>query len=60
MRPEYKLDYRKARPNRFAKGGKREPVVVLLDADVSRVFTTPESVNNALRAIIAAVPVTPK
>jgi len=30
--------------------------VVLLDADISEVFTTPEAVNTALRALISAMP----
>jgi len=56
MRPEYHFDYRKARPNRFAgrAGGNR--MVVLLDPDVSKVFATSESVNNALRALLRAIP----
>jgi uncharacterized protein (DUF4415 family) len=55
MRSEYKFDYRKARPNRFA-GRPRDAVIVMLDADVAEVFTTPESVNNILRALISAMP----
>ena len=49
MEAEYRFDYTKAKPNRFAK---KEParVVVVLDPDLSEVFTTPESVNTALRA----------
>jgi len=30
--------------------------VVLLDPDISEVFTTPEAVNTALRALISAMP----
>jgi hypothetical protein len=56
MRREYKFDYRKARPNRFASKAKDEPLVVLVDPDVAEVFTTPESVNRALRALITATP----
>lgn len=56
LRPEYELDYRKARPNRFA--GRVDPgrLIVVLDPDVSKVFTTPASVNAALRALIEVVP----
>jgi hypothetical protein len=56
LQPEYAFDYRQARPNRFA--GRVDPgrVVVALDPDVSKVFTTPESVNTALRALIEAMP----
>ncbi|MDX9992846.1 MAG: hypothetical protein RBS68_12475 [Anaerolineales bacterium] len=55
LRPEYDLDYSKAKPNRFA-GRIAERVVVVLDPDISEVFTTPESVNAALRALISAIP----
>jgi len=56
LRPEYQLDYRKARPNRFAERINREQVVISLDPDVSQVFTTSESVNNVLRALITTMP----
>lgn len=51
--PEYRFDYQKAKPNRFAG---RERLVVVVDEDVAQVFTTPESVNKALRALIEAMP----
>ncbi len=55
LAPEYDFDYTKAKPNRFANsvGGSQ---VVVLDDDVAEVFTTPESVNKALRALIEIVP----
>lgn len=56
MRQEYRFDYRKARPNRFAALANCEPLVVMVDPDIAEVFTTPESVNHALRAVIAAIP----
>jgi hypothetical protein len=56
LRPEYNLDYRKARPNRFAGQIDKGQVVVMLDADISEVFTTPESVNAILRALIKTMP----
>ncbi len=52
MQPEYNLDYRKARPNRFAGQIDKSRVVVVLDPDIAEVFTTPESVNEILRALI--------
>ena len=55
LRAEYNFDYRKARPNRFA-GRNKDRLVVVLDPDVSQVFTTPESVNTVLRALIATMP----
>jgi uncharacterized protein (DUF4415 family) len=54
--PEYRFDYRKAKPNRFLTEGAKKEVSVVLDEDVAEVFTTPESVNKALRALIDAVP----
>ncbi|MBW4566453.1 MAG: hypothetical protein KME31_00055 [Tolypothrix carrinoi HA7290-LM1] len=59
MLPEYHLDYHSAKPNRFAgKSGKRKMTVVVLDEDVAQVFTTPESVNKVLRALIETMPQT--
>lgn len=56
MLPEYDFDYDKAKANRFAGRISKERVVVLLDPEVSEVFTTPESVNTVLRALITAMP----
>jgi hypothetical protein len=53
---EYKFDYKKARPNRFAAKMKEGPLVVILDPDVAKVFTSAKQVNKALRAIISAMP----
>jgi hypothetical protein len=52
---EYEFDYTQAKPNRFVSSGRGLKVVVL-DEDVAGVFTTPESVNKALRALIEVVP----
>ena len=60
MLPEYDFDYRRAGPNRFAGRISSEHVVVLLDPEVSEVFTTPEPVNTGLRALITALPESPK
>ncbi|OLP18706.1 hypothetical protein BST81_09295 [Leptolyngbya sp. 'hensonii'] len=55
--PEYHFDYKKAKPNRFAASdGTQLLKVVVLDEDVARVFTTPESVNKVLRALIESMP----
>jgi hypothetical protein len=56
LRPEYRFDYSKAKPNRFASRVDKRRLVVAIDRDVSKVFTTPETVNKALRALINAVP----
>ena len=53
---EYRLDYKKARANRFAGEIAQDAVVVVLDADVAEVFTDPKRVNALLRATIAALP----
>jgi hypothetical protein len=52
---EYEFDYTQAKPNRFVNSGEGLKVVVL-DEEVAKVFTTPESVNKALRALIEVVP----
>lgn len=58
--PQHDLDYRRAKPNRFAaKMHDAEQMVVLLDSDVAKVFKSPEAVNNLLRALIANMPMTP-
>lgn len=56
MQAEYQFDYKQGRPNRFAGRIDRQQLVVVLDKDVSEVFSTPESVNTALRALISAIP----
>jgi hypothetical protein len=54
---EYRFDYQKAKPNRFsADNEKQKLMVVVLDEDVAQVFTTPESVNKVLRALIKSMP----
>jgi hypothetical protein len=60
MRPEYHFDYSRAKPNRFAGRIEPDTLVVVLDPDVAAVFTTPEAVNHALRALIGAMPSKPK
>ncbi len=59
MSAEYKLDYKKAKPNRFADRMTASPLVVVLDPDVAKIFTSAEEVNQALRAIISAMPKRP-
>mgnify|MGYP003980537307 CR=1 FL=1 len=56
MSAEYEFDYGKAKPNRFAAISDIKNRVIVLDPDISRIFTTSESVNNVLRALIAAIP----
>lgn len=56
MAPEYRFDYKKAKPNRFAARMKNEPLIVMIEPDVAKVFTSAEQVNKALRALISAIP----
>ncbi len=56
MASEYRFDYSKARPNRFASRMMDAPLVAVIDPDVAKVFTTSEQVNKALRALISAMP----
>lgn len=56
MAPEYRFDYKKAKPNRFAARMKNEPLIVMIEPDIAKVFTSAEDVNKALRALISAMP----
>lgn len=56
MAAEYRFDYRKAKPNRFAARMKNEPLIVLIEPDIAKVFTSSDEVNKALRALISAMP----
>ena len=56
LREEYRFDYTKAKPNRFAGQPAEAHVVVVLDPDVAEVFETPDSVNDVLRALIKTMP----
>ena len=56
LRSEYRFNYSKAKPNRFAERTRPGSVAVLLDPDVAEVFRRPESVNAVLRALMATMP----
>ncbi len=49
MKSEYRFNYSKARPNRFAEEYNRMKVTVALDSDVAEDFPSAEAVNEALR-----------
>ena len=53
--PEYRFDYSKAKPNRFAAKTQPRTVAVLLDPDVAKVFDA-KSVNDVLRGLISTMP----
>ena len=56
MRREYRFDYSRARPNRFAGRVPTNAVAVVLDPDVTSVFGSSDSVNRLLRSVIKAMP----
>ncbi len=59
MLPEYRFDYSKARPNRFAARLKQGSRVVVIEPDVAEVFVDPKSINAVLRALIETMPAKP-
>jgi len=56
LRSEYRFDYGKARSNRFVGHLDDKQVVVMLDPDISKVFTSSRDVNAVLRALIETMP----
>jgi hypothetical protein len=52
MRSEYKLDYAKAKPNRFAAKYSQMQRTIVLDADIADSFPSAEAVNEALRFLV--------
>jgi hypothetical protein len=56
LKNEYRFDYRKAKPNRFAAAMSEGTVAVVLERDVAAVFKSSEAVNSFLRSAISAMP----
>ena len=56
IRSEYRLDYSKAKPNRFAAKMAMGTIAIVLEPDVASVFKSSESVNSLLRSVIGAMP----
>ena len=56
MKNEYAIDYSKAKPNRFAGIVKEKVILYPIDKDIAEIFQNPVEVNEALRAIIKAIP----
>ena len=54
LKPEYRFDYSKAKPNRFAAKMTEGTVVVVLEPDVAAIFNSSEAVNSFLRSVISA------
>jgi hypothetical protein len=59
LRSEYRFDYSKAQPNRFASRMPEHTVAVVLEPDVAAVFKSAEAVNAFLRSAILAMPAKP-
>jgi hypothetical protein len=53
---QYRFDYSKAKPNRFAAKMSRCTVAVVLEPDVAAVFKSSQAVNAFLRSVISAMP----
>jgi hypothetical protein len=53
LRPEYRFDYGKSKPNCFAVRFGEKAVAVVLAPDVAEAFPTAEAVNEALRLLAA-------
>ncbi len=56
LRSEYRFEYGKSKPNRFAAKMSRGTVAVVLEPDVAAVFKSSETVNALLRSVICAMP----
>ena len=56
LRSEYRFDYSKSKPNRFAAKMSEGTVAVVLEPDVAAVFKSSEAVNALLRSVISAMP----
>lgn len=54
LRVEYRFDYGQSAPSRFASRVRKDAVVVVLDADVAKVFSDSRAVNDLLRSIARA------
>ena len=56
LRSEYRFDYSKSKPNRFAAKMSEGTVAVVLEPDVAAVFKSSDAVNALLRSVISAMP----
>ena len=57
LKPEYRLDYSKSKPNRFAGETRQLSLTVHVDPDVAKDFQNAESDNRVLRALLTTMPV---
>jgi hypothetical protein len=56
LRSEYRFDYGKSKPNRFASKISEGAIAIVLDPDVAAVFKSSKTVNALLRSVISAMP----
>ena len=56
LRPEYRFDYRKSKPNRFAAKMSEDAIAVVLEPDIAAIFQSSKTVNALLRSIVSAMP----
>ena len=56
LRPEYRFDYRKSKPNRFAAKMSEDAIAVVLEPDIAAIFKSSKTVNELLRSIVSAMP----
>lgn len=53
---EYRFDYTKSKPNRFAARMSGGAIAVVLEPDVAAVFKSSKKVNAILRSVISEAP----
>jgi len=52
---EYRFDYRKSKPNRFASKMSEDAIAVVLEPDIAAIFKSSKTVNDLLRSIVSAM-----
>lgn len=60
MRDEYEFDYSKGVRGKYARKATEENGYIKLAPELQKLFKTSEEVNNALKAVISAIPKTRK
>jgi hypothetical protein len=55
LRSEYRFDYRKSKPNRFASKISEDAIAVVLEPDIAAIFKSSKTVNALLRSIVSAM-----
>jgi len=56
IRDEYNFDYSKGIRGKYARKATEENGYIKLSPEVNKIFKTTEDVNNALKALISAIP----